>query len=280
MTSLFKSILVPLDGSSQAERVLPWVRKHAKSFRSEVILLQVLRLVYPMEGLPFPKGGEEARRYLMGIERQFNFEGIPSKFILRGDSVGQSIVETARLEGCDLIALTSGHTSKTIRWLMGGIAEQVLRLSPVSVFILRNGIVDRARVQPRSILVPLDGSSHSRRVLPIAEKLARFHRASLVLVHVLEPGGTSSLGKPRTSDSLKRVSKICEGLKQRGIRAVLRVETGDPAGKIISSVLPSDLLAMTTHGRGGIKRLIFGSVAERVIQHAACPVLVYKEARG
>ncbi len=280
MTSLFKSILVPLDGSDQAERVLPWVRKHAKSSRSEVILLQVLRLVYPMEGLPFPKGAEEARGYLLRIERQFNFDGIPTKITLGGNSVSRAIVETARSEQCDLIALTTGHTSKTIRWLLGGIAEQVLRLSPITVFVLRNGIVDRMRVQPRTITVPLDGSSHSRSVLPIAEKLARFHRARLVLVHVLDSGRTPRSGKSRKPDSLKRISRICAGLNARGIRTVVRVETGDPAARIISSVLPSDLLAITTHGRGGIKRLLLGSVAERVVQQASCPVLVYKEARG
>ena len=266
MPPLFKSILVPLDGSDQAERVLPWVRRHAKPSKAEVILLQVLRVAYPLEGLPFPQGTPEAQRYLQGIERQLNYDGIPAKIVLRGNSVAASIVNTARSERCDLIALTTGHTSRTIRWLMGGITEQVLRLSPMPVFILRNGIVDRVRVQPRTIIVPLDGSRLSRGALPLAEQLARFHRAPLVLLHVGD-----------STRTLKRLSRISDGLKARRVRTLLRVETGDAADRIAASVLPSDLLLMTTHGRGGLKRLVLGSVAERVVQQAVCPVLVYKE---
>jgi nucleotide-binding universal stress UspA family protein len=266
MPPLFKSILVPLDGSDQAERVLPWVRRHAKPSKAEVILLQVLRVAYPLEGLPFPEGAPDAQRYLQGIERELNYDGIPTKIVLRGNSVAASIVNTARAETCDLIALTTGHTSRTIRWLMGGIAEQVLRLSPVPVFILRNGIIDRVRIRPRTIIVPLDGSSLSRGALPLAEKLARFHHAPLVLVHV----GSSA----RT---LKRLTQIRDGLKARKLQTLLRVDTGDAADLIAASALPSELLVMTTHGRGGLKRLLLGSVAERVVQEAVCPVLVYKK---
>jgi nucleotide-binding universal stress UspA family protein len=279
MPPLFRSILVPLDGSAQAEQVLPWVKRHAVPSKAEVVLLQVLQMEYPLKGLPFPKGVPEARRYLQGIERELNFEGIPTEIILRGNSVAAEIVKTAWSERCDLIAMTTGHTSKTVRWLFGGITELVLRLSPIPVFILRNGIGDRLRIRPRSIVVPLDGSSHSRTALPLAEGLARFHRVPLVLLHVVDHAAGSARANARKPDALKRLSRICDGLKKRKVRAVVRVESGDAAAQIAASVLPSDLLAMTTHGRGGLKRLFLGSVAERVMQQAACPVLVVKESR-
>src|SRR5258708_20626714 len=105
----------------------------------------------------------------------------------------------------------------------------------------------------------------------MAGKLDGLHRARLVLVHVLDSGRPPRRGKSRKPDSLKRISSICAGLNARGIRTVVRVETGDPAASIISPVLPSDLLPITTHGRRGINRLLSGNVPEPLVHQAACP---------
>jgi nucleotide-binding universal stress UspA family protein len=265
---MFTKILLPLDGSGTAEQALFWAKQYAKPDKALVVLLQVLHVEYPLRGLPFRAGAEEATRYLIGIERELNFAGIPTKIILRSDSVSRSIVDCARQERCDLILMTSRGASKVVRWLIGGVTQQVMRLSPIPVLIVRSLIAPRAHERPRRILIPQDGSSHARAILPWARRLAVFHRSSLVLLHVATVRGASKVPG--------MLSRQLSRLKSQGITTTLRLEKGDPAEEILKACRPGDLLAITTHGYGGIKRLILGSVAEKVIHLASVPVLIYK----
>ena len=73
------------------------------------------------------------------------------------------------------------------------------------------------------------------------------------------------------------MSRRAAPLRARGIKVHTLPEDGDAAEEILKSCLPGDLLVITTHGRGGLKRLILGSVAEKVIHQASVPVLVYKK---
>ena len=113
----------------------------------------------------------------------------------------------------------------------------------------------------------------------MAEKLARFHRARMILLHVRTPGMETGLAT--ANDSAARAFKrwadaVARRLGRKKIKAQVKTEIGDPAQTIIRSAEKGDLIAMTTHGRGGIKRWIFGSVAEKVIREAIAPVFVYK----
>jgi nucleotide-binding universal stress UspA family protein len=272
---MFKKILLPLDGSKTAEQALFWALQYAKPSKAQVILLQVLHKEYPLEGLPFRAGSGEARRYLQGIEREFNYAGIPTKIILCSEPVSRTIVETARRQGCDLIIMTSRGASKVVRWLMGGVAQQVMRLSPIPVFIVRSRIGSVIHGRPRRIVVPQDGSPPARAILPWAKKLARFHRIPLLILHV-RPKGRDFLGKERSLDLTRELSRQSAQLRSQGIKTAIRLEQGDPAEEILKACRPADLLAMTTHGYGGVKRLLLGSVAEKVIHQAPVPVLIYK----
>src|SRR5579883_1992417 len=127
---LFEKILVPLDGSGNAERALPWVRVYAANLRTSVILLQALSKVYPLEGMPFGAGQNEAKAYLEEIRKTLLAEGILAKVRLPQSSAPDSIVRTAVREGCGLIVMTTRGASRVVRWLVGGVTEQVLRMSP------------------------------------------------------------------------------------------------------------------------------------------------------
>jgi nucleotide-binding universal stress UspA family protein len=272
---MFKKILLPLDGSGAAEQALFWATQYARPSKAQVVLLQVLHKEYPLEGLPFRTGGEEARRYLQGIERVLNYAGIPTKIILRSEPVSRAIVETAKREGCDLIIMTSRGASKVIRWLMGGVAQQVMRLSSVPVLIVRSQIALDGHKRPKRVVVPQDGSPPARAILPWAKKLARFHRIPLLILHV-RPERRNLLGKERFLGVARELSRESAQLRSQGIKTAIRLEQGDPAEEILKACRPTDLLAMTTHGYGGVKRLLLGSVAEKVIHQASVPILIYK----
>jgi|SRR6185295_7953300 nucleotide-binding universal stress UspA family protein len=272
---MFRKILLPLDGSKTAEQALFWAKQYAGPDKAQVVLLQVLHAEYPLQGRPFRAGAPEARDYLQGVERELNYAGIPTKMLLRNEPVPRTIVETARREACDLIIMTSRGASKVVRWLIGGVTQQVMRLSPIPVFIVRSSVAPSLHVRPRRILVPQDGSPLARTILPLAEGFAHFHRARLALLHV-RTGAASTRSRSASGSVTKVLERRVQTLRTQGIRADALVEGGDAAEEILKACKPGDLLVLTTHGYGGLKRLVLGSVAEKVIHQAPVPVLVYK----
>lgn len=265
---MFTKILVPLDGSAAAEQALFWVKQYARRDKALVVLLQVLSAEYPLRGLPFRAGAEEARQYLQRIERELNFAGIPAKIVLRSESVSRTIVQTASQEDCELIVMTSRGASRVVRWLIGGVTQQVMRLSPIPVLVVRSSPGEEVHERPRQLLAPQDGSSHARKILPWAGRLARFHKIPLVLLHIAPAAADSGVSR--------ELSRQAAMLRRRGVKASVLVEKGDPADRILKACRSGDILAMTTHGHGGLKRLILGSIAEKVIHQATVPVLIYK----
>lgn len=138
-----------------------------------------------------------------------------------------------------------------------------------------------ARVFAR-ILCPLDFEEGSLRALALATKLAAQNKAELYLLHVC-PAVLVPLGGPVTEPLMAEQSarQRLEEIAIRdlpGIQHQLFVMTGDAAERVIStqSALAADLIVMGTHGRGGLRRLILGSVAEQIVREASCPVLTIR----
>jgi nucleotide-binding universal stress UspA family protein len=273
---VFRKILVPLDGSKNAERALPWAKTYASPFGTPVILVQVLPKIYPLKGMPFGARRREAKGYLTGLQHLLSQDGIPSEVLLPDNSVAESIVSTARDRNCNLIIMTTRGSSKVVRWLIGGVTERVLRLSPVPLLVLRNR--SPLDPSPRRILVPMDGSSRAKRILPWAERLALFHDAPLQILHVRSE---ASHRARRTSSSRREIgptlSHWCSLLRRRGVNATYRLSQGDPAQEILADSSPTDLIVMTTGGTGGLKHYVLGSVVEKVIHGTQAPVFVFRK---
>jgi nucleotide-binding universal stress UspA family protein len=130
----------------------------------------------------------------------------------------------------------------------------------------------------RRVVVPVDGSKLAERVIPWAKELAKFLKARLVFIHVYPAGpvGLSARSEERFDALRKRMVFMVDRLKQQGVNAAFKLRRGDAAERILKHVGPSDLIVTTTHGFGGFKRWVFGSVAEKLIHQAHTPVLVYK----
>jgi nucleotide-binding universal stress UspA family protein len=273
---VFRKILVPLDGSKNAERALPWVRKYAAPFGTPVVLVRVLSKIYPLKGMPFGAQRKDAEGYLSGVRRLLSLDGIPAMIRLPDDSVAESIVAAAVEEHCSLILMTSRGASKVARWLIGGVTERVLRLSPVPVLVLRGR--PSPDPNPKRILVPMDGSSRAKRVLPWAERLAFFHKSPLQLLYV-QPKGIPRLGKPPPprDEIIPTFARWCSQLRRRGVAATFRLTQGEPAREILADSGSTDLIAMTTHGYGGLKHWVLGSIAEKIIHGSQAPVFVFKK---
>jgi nucleotide-binding universal stress UspA family protein len=152
---------------------------------------------------------------------------------------------------------------------------------------------------PRRIVVALDGSSRAERVLPYVEELAARTRAKVILVRTwtphpaadpsaavgASPGATSATvpdaeGYGHRREAWRYLEGIADRLRERGVAADYEVVEG-PAGEMIvdeAKGLGAEMLAITTHGRSGVGRLVLGSVADHVVRHTNCPVLLFRAA--
>jgi nucleotide-binding universal stress UspA family protein len=139
------------------------------------------------------------------------------------------------------------------------------------------------------VLVPLDGSEGAEAILPFAEKIAGPFDAEVVLVRVVEPivaaiplgsgevGGIDALIAHQT-DAKGYLAEMAERLTAKGLRVRTLTALGSPVTEIVTAAEAenADLIAMTTHGRSGVRKLLYGSVAEGVLRAAAVPVLMFK----
>jgi nucleotide-binding universal stress UspA family protein len=146
----------------------------------------------------------------------------------------------------------------------------------------------------RNILVPLDFSGFARQALTCAVPMARAYRAKISFVHVVSPaaplasmpGGTAYMPAtivPSQTDNLVKVSQthldeLAAYLLQEEVRGRAIVCEGNPAYEVVAAAqsLKADLIVLSNTGRSGLKRVVLGSTAERIVRHAHCPVLTVR----
>ncbi len=133
------------------------------------------------------------------------------------------------------------------------------------------------------ILVPLDGSDCAENVLPKVEKLAKDLNASISLLRVVIahplPGTDPTEAQVKVvSEAEQYLQRVEEELKKKGLRVDSHVRYGNDAEEILdhASQKDIDMVAMTTHGRSGVKRFLLGSVAEKVLRHSPKPVFLVR----
>ena len=145
-----------------------------------------------------------------------------------------------------------------------------------------------SRLHPRHILVPTDFSAASRKAIDYADGFASTFQSKVTLLHVIEPmvlppeygyiPAYSPEDESKQIESVRRqLLEMASGLDSaRDTEVIVRV--GRPWHEVISAVieLGNDLLVVTTHGRTGFKHMLMGSVAEKIVRHATCPVLVVR----
>jgi nucleotide-binding universal stress UspA family protein len=139
------------------------------------------------------------------------------------------------------------------------------------------------------LLIPLDGSEFAEAILPFAEQIAGAVDAEVLLLGVVEPISaitglaTGPVDRAdtlvlRQLDARKYLTETARRLEAKGLRVRTLLGLGMPADEIVESAKAerAQLIAMTTHGRSGLRRAVFGSVAERVLRGASVPVLMIR----
>jgi nucleotide-binding universal stress UspA family protein len=212
----------------------------------------------------------------------------------RGVAAAEVILEYAEEEGVDLIVLGTHGRRGLGHLFLGSVAEEVVRLARCPVLTLRQQEDPRPVEKVKKILVPVDFSDHAAHALDVAAELATRYDGHLELLHVVQPPAYPELYYPGqgTSTSLMDIpllqarthEALVDLIREKGLegKAKAKVIEGYPGTEIprYAKEAQADLLVLSTQGLTGLKHLVLGSVAEKVVRLCECPVLTVKGSQG
>lgn len=287
---MIRRILVATDFSPAARHASIVAARLAKQLDAELVLLHawyvpssVYRGTFVLPEHVFSGVEDDARRDLAGAVEDMRRAGARAAGKLVRGVPWASIVDALAEESFDLCVIgTQGRTGAT-RFLLGSVAESVIRHSPVSVLAIRpDAVLDRIS----HVLCPTDFSSSADRAAELATELVQTD-GTITLLHVIElPLATrGEVTQPALVDLLDHAAADALAdrearLKNARVAVGTRSRVGPPGTEILAAIEgdPSvDLVVMGSHGRTGLARALLGSVAEKVVRHARCPVLIARE---
>jgi len=298
---MYRKILIPVDMSDFGEQVLPVVKAAAQAATTQ------LQLVYCIEPSKYILGGvaddqqvidsivseirPQASDYLYKLEKQLQTDGYNVATRIGQGDAAQFIVDTADEVGADLIAMTTHGRTGVIREALGSVADRVMRTAEQPVLLVRNKTAAADHYPLRRILVPLDGSQLSEEALEHAKTIAQTSGASIHLLHVLQPMQDweqqllhgldrpfETMSEPYPADAKTYLERVRQNLEAAQHSATAKLYTGIVGDEILTAAQSeqADLIVMGSHGYGGYKRWVYGSIANRVVHEAPCPLVMVR----
>jgi nucleotide-binding universal stress UspA family protein len=300
---MYERILVPLDGSELAETALPYAGEIAGRLGSAVTIIYVSE---PEKPSPYERMHHSYMDRMVAATRREAAKYVDKKTgtiqatseILRGNAA-EEIVDYADAKDVGLIVMTTHGLSGIKRWALGSVAEKVVRAADRPVFLVRGKGPHPARSKKGTLLkalVPLDGSEAGESAVPYIAELSAKLNTELILLQVLPLGfqdmSPTGYGWVMYQEELLRTNQLIakEYLDEVGTRLVNRgatavrseVRFGDPAQEIMdfADETKVNVVAMSTHGRSGVGRWVFGSVVEKALHTGNTPLLIVRAKQG
>jgi nucleotide-binding universal stress UspA family protein len=288
-------ILVPLDGSELAERALPLAVTVARATQASVTLARVIQtgtwsgprlgdLIAPQVITEILEDeAREAWRYVDGVADRLRARqiGAVSTVVSHGEP-GAALLDVERETGADLVVMATHGRTGLGRAAMGSVADHVLRKGRAPVLLARVAGEQQEEVSLAHALVPLDGSTVAEEALAVIPALAGALIGRLTLTQVVDPealAGEAEEAHCYLSEVSGRLTRSLHGAVTEIATVVLY---GAAPKQIVARAAHAgcDLIVMTTHGRGGLSRIAFGSTADAVLQAAETPILLTRARRG
>jgi nucleotide-binding universal stress UspA family protein len=297
---VFKRILVPLDGSELAERVLPHVMRFAKVFDARIILLRVLdsgsleEQHSVTEPLNWQIRKAEADVKLQNTAAALRGKGYDVEAHLREGKAPENIIDFAHSEEIDLLAITTHGASGMSRWSNNSVVHKVLSKVYLPVLLVRAYqhpmVQEDGQVAYRSILMPIDTSRRAECALPAAAALARGD-TRLVLAAVIQP---PALPIPTPyPEEINQLTEQFMKVSREAISAYLEEQRGRMPSEAETRIVenPSipaaihdltrkedvDLVVLCAHGQTGGMGWPYGSVAGNFIEHGERCALIIQD---
>jgi nucleotide-binding universal stress UspA family protein len=302
---MLRSILVPLDNSPFAEQALPLAASIAR--RADAVLQVAHVHETPPDDYVFLTDGgmlgarvkEYDAAYLDGVVKRLTNAGVKAEPVLLEGPPASALTVYAAAAGVGLAVLATHGRGALGRFWFGSIADDLTRHLPMPVLLVRpsDGAADLAPAPAfKRILAALDGSALAEQILEPALALGALTDAEYVLfravkpvVHPLYYPEVATLGvlvdevaavQGRATDAARAyLNDVADRLRARGLRVQTHVAVEEDPGAAIlreARARSADLIALATHGRGGLARLFRGSVADKVVRAGSTPVLVYR----
>lgn len=301
---MLRSLLVPLDGSRFSEHGLAWAEAVARLSHAHLHLVRVHvpepRRPMLAEGMPALLERADAGRraeetsYLEAVRGRLEAHLPVSARLLEGP-IAPALAAHAVAAGVDLIVIASHGLGGLERFWMGSVTDALVRTSPVPLLVTRprEDATPGPVAPPRRILVPLDGSCLAEQALFAATSLAELGAAEFALVHVTEPMGWAGripggdriasaaveAGAQGDAQAEGYLSLVAHRLREQGFAARTRVLVSTHIARAIleeARAEKADMIAMATHGRGGVSRLMLGSIADKVMRRGEVPLLLHR----
>ena len=314
---MYSKVIVPLDGSTLSERSLPYARLIAGALSVPMELVEafdVLPSAAPFVGAALAtqrmleQAQAQSKMYLDQVRAELRARGCVATATTLPGAPAQAIIDWVGDDPDALVVMSTHGRGGIARWALGSVADKVLHAIPNPMLLVRSaGGAPAEQVEIKTVLTPLDGSDLSELSLEHAAIMATALQARVMLLAVV-PGpeiyrqymgraGRATLSDEESdwtpAEELARMdSEDARAFLQRAARRLAGefgfagnttgqpVESRNVAEAIVDTAASEQAMAvMTTHGRGGINRLMLGSITDRVVRHSNVPVLVVRPAR-
>ncbi len=308
---MYHRILVPLDGSELAEKVCVYAKELAGRLDLDIILLHVsspaTEGLVPMELAYIDHMAEIVGRQVREIQKTTSTEQKHKQVKVTGElGVGYSadeIIRFAEQNAIDLILLASHGRSGIKRWTIGSVAGKVMSATKIPVWLIKAGTPEETpydKWPSKTLIVPLDGSELAESVLPHVETLAKQRSTEpidVILVRVSEIMTIPTYYSPdisgvslnwgnilqeetirRKKEAKKYLEEIEKRFKNNNITVKSMVIEGKANDEIVefANKVPFSMIIMATHGRSGLSRLVYGSVAANILHGVTRPIFMIK----
>jgi nucleotide-binding universal stress UspA family protein len=299
---MYRSIMVPLDGSRAAEHALPLAISIARRAGATLQLAHIHDAYRPMfrEAVPCLQASHDAEH----CERERTYlDHLAGRLMQRA----KLTITTALLDGApadtialyalasyvDLVVMTTYGRSPQTHFALGSVANELVRWAPSPLLLVRPQDASPNldyQILCRRILVVLDASAASERHLAHAVAVGTLLRAEYTLLRVVEPlrairgtASNSAINQPALESQCRQaqiyLDRIAARLRAQALCVRTHVLVGEPASAILdyARIQAVDLIAMQAYAPHGVEQLLMGSVAEQVLRGAPVPVLLHHQ---
>jgi nucleotide-binding universal stress UspA family protein len=303
---MYRSLMIPLDGSAFGEYALPLALGIARQSGASVELIHICTPPIPSifaDGLvnpalvepPIELAEEQAHAYLDQLtDRLSQRWNVPISTVVRYGRAADTLHAYALESAADLVVMTTHGYGPLSRIWMGSVADKLMRLLPMPILLTRphEAAIDLlAEIHApafQHVLIPLDGSALAEEIVGPAVALGTLTGARYTLLQALDPL-VAEHTKPPYSVGLDRamlaevreralayLEQIADRLRAQSLQVQTNLVVAQPHVAILDYTHDHavDLIAMATHGHGGVARMLLGSVADKVVRSAGTPVLL------
>jgi nucleotide-binding universal stress UspA family protein len=298
---MLEHILLPLDGSLLAERVLPHAVTLSKAFDSQLTLLRVIYqpeeanqhgIVNPMD---WQMRKSEAEAYLTSVQNQLDEIGKKSDIQILEGRPAEQIIEFAKNNDVDLIILSSHGKSGPSAWNINSTVQKVLLRAFMPVMIIRayqEAYDGLEGLTYDRLFLPLDGSTRAECILPLTKSICEQQKSKIFFTHIIEepklPRQTpisdevksllDQLREVNFKEAEKYFENIEDQFKENNVEFI--IESSKQPTIALHNIIDRekiDLVLLSAHGYSGESRWPYGKIALNFISYGTTPLIIIQD---